>query len=95
MGDRNFCPLQENRKGQKTGIKEGKRILVTDSVEGRESYDLRSDLTKGPESPPWSLVPHLPRQILFEFAQVPRSKQTKRTPSKMAQTIVGGSETEL
>lgn len=51
MGDGNFSPLWGNSKG-KMGIKEGKGILVTDSAEGRESHDLCSDLTKGPESPP-------------------------------------------
>lgn len=34
------------------GIKEGKGITVTNSVEGRESPNLCSDFTKGSESPP-------------------------------------------
>lgn len=82
VGDRNFSPLQENRKGEKTGIKEGKRILMTNSVEGRESHDLRSDLTKGPESPPWSLVPHPPKADSLWVRTGAKKQANERNPQQ-------------
>lgn len=87
--ERNCSLLQGNSKGEKKGNTRRKGILVAGSTETRKSHDLHSNLTNGPESPSSSLVPHLPSQILFEFAQEPRSKKQRESPAGWQRILLG------
>lgn len=94
MTEPKYVPLKGNSRDEKTkqtNKQKNPRVLMTNLAGGRESQDLWSNFTKWGRAPP--IPPQLPPKIVcLELITVPRSRNTKRIPSRTAKTIAGVSE---